>query len=56
MKHVEAGNSGEKEKKKPGRKPKADPQKFRYMLRLNDAEMERFLSLYKKSGKRLSQK
>jgi hypothetical protein len=52
MKHVEAGNSGEKEKKKRGRKPKADPQKFRYMFRLNDVEMERFLPLYKKSGKR----
>jgi hypothetical protein len=52
MKHVEAGISGEREKKKRGRKPKADPQKFRYMFRLNDAEMERFLSLYKRSGKR----
>jgi hypothetical protein len=52
MKHVEAGNSGKIEKKKRGRKPKADPQKFRYMFRLNDSEMERFLSLYKKSGKR----
>jgi hypothetical protein len=52
MKHVEAGNSGKREKKKRGRKPKADPQKFRYMFRFNDAEMERFLSLYKKSGKR----
>jgi hypothetical protein len=91
MKHDEAGNSGERETKKRGRKPKADPQKFHYrfseywhttksklmttmqrfysgkkclirrtasfqsmivMFRLNNAEMERFLSLYKKSGKR----
>jgi hypothetical protein len=40
------------EKRKRGRKPKANPQVHRYMFRLNDTEMERFLSLYKESGER----
>jgi len=48
--NVEAGNSGEREKKKRGRKPKAHPQKFRYMFRLNDDEHKRFLQLYERSG------
>ncbi|MDR1055602.1 MAG: MobA protein [Prevotellaceae bacterium] len=62
MKHVEAGNSGEREttfaeakagqKKKRGRRPKADPQKFRYMFRLNDKDHKRFLQMYEHSGKR----
>lgn len=52
MKHVEAGKSDEREKKKRGRKPKANPQIYRYMFRLNDAEMEQFLFMYKRSGKR----
>jgi hypothetical protein len=40
------------EKKKRGRKPKADPQKFRYMFRLNDKDHVRFLQMYERSGKR----
>jgi hypothetical protein len=40
------------EKKKHGRKPKANPQKHRYMIRLNDADSKRLLSLYEQSGKR----
>jgi hypothetical protein len=61
MKHVEAGNSGEREttfveakagqKKKRGRRPKADPQKFRYMFRLNDKDYKRFLQMFERSGK-----
>jgi hypothetical protein len=39
------------EKKKRGRKPKANPQKFRYMLRLNDKDHKRFLQMFEKSGK-----
>jgi hypothetical protein len=60
-KHVEAGNSGKKEttfveakvrqKKKQGRRPKADPQKFRYMFRLNDKDHKRFLQMFECSGK-----
>jgi hypothetical protein len=61
MKHVEAGDSGEREttfveakarqKKKRGRRPKADPQKFRYMFRLNGKDRKRFLQMYGRSGK-----
>jgi hypothetical protein len=40
------------EKKKRGRKPKANPQKHRLMVRLNDAEKKRFLQMLEKSGKR----
>jgi hypothetical protein len=40
------------EKKKRGRKPKADPQKYRYMFRLNDKDYKRFLAMYEHSGKR----
>jgi hypothetical protein len=40
------------EKKKRGRKPKADPQKFRYMFRLNGKDHERLLALFECSGKR----
>ncbi|MDR0507155.1 MAG: hypothetical protein LBH32_10135 [Dysgonamonadaceae bacterium] len=40
------------EKKKRGRKPKADPQKFRYMFRLNDKDYKRLLAMYERSGKR----
>jgi hypothetical protein len=40
------------EKKKRGRKPKADPQKFRYMFRLNSKDHKRFLLMFEKSGKR----
>jgi len=40
------------EKKKRGRKPKANPQVHRYMFRLNDADSKRLLSLYEQSGKR----
>jgi hypothetical protein len=39
------------EKKKRGRKPKANPQKFRYMFRLNSKDHEQFLQMYEKSGK-----
>jgi hypothetical protein len=49
--NVEAGKSGEREKKKRGRKPIADAQKHRYMFRLNSKDSKRFLELYKRSGK-----
>jgi hypothetical protein len=52
MKHVEAGNSGKREKKKSGCKPKADPRKFRYMFRLNGKDHKRLLAMVEKSGKR----
>lgn len=52
MKHVEAGTSGNKEMKKRGRKPKTNPQIHRLMIRLNDADRERFLAMYRRSGKR----
>ncbi|KAA6322945.1 hypothetical protein EZS27_027564 [termite gut metagenome] len=52
MKHVNAGESGEKEKRKRGRKPKSNPQINRYMIRLNEKDNEQFLSLYRQSGKR----
>ncbi|KAA6337766.1 hypothetical protein EZS27_014169 [termite gut metagenome] len=42
----------DKNKSKRGRKPKADKQEYRYMVRLNEAENKRFLSLYRQSGKR----
>ncbi|GHV19825.1 hypothetical protein FACS1894174_00500 [Bacteroidia bacterium] len=38
------------EKKKRGRKPKAEPQRARLMIRLNDKDRERFLQMYEKSG------
>jgi hypothetical protein len=49
--NVEAGKSGEKQKKKRGRKPKTDAQKHRYMFRLNGKDNKRFLQLYERSGK-----
>jgi hypothetical protein len=39
------------EKKKRGRKPNANPQKFRYMFRLKDKDHKRFLQMFEKSGK-----
>jgi len=38
-------------KKKRGRKPKANPQKNRLMIRLNDKDRNRFLQLYERSEK-----
>ncbi|KAA6305399.1 hypothetical protein EZS27_042948, partial [termite gut metagenome] len=52
MKHVNAGESGEKEKRKWGRKLKSNPQINRYMIRLSEKDTELFLSLYRQSGKR----
>ncbi|KAA6337988.1 hypothetical protein EZS27_013962 [termite gut metagenome] len=52
MKHVNAGRSGEKEKRRRGRKPKSNPQINRYMIRLSEKDTELFLSLYRQSGKR----
>jgi len=40
------------ERKKRGRKSKANPQINRLMIRLNDKDHERFLQLYKRSGKK----
>ena len=40
------------EKKKRGRKPKPDRQTRRYSFRLNDADKNRLLQMYEKSGKR----
>jgi methyl-accepting chemotaxis protein len=48
--NVRAGKSGGKEKKKRGRKPKADKQLHRYMIRLNSKDHERFSQLYERSG------
>ena len=39
------------EKKKRGRKPKANPQVNRLMIRLNDKDHKRFLQMYERSGK-----
>lgn len=50
MEHVI--NGAELPKKKRGRKPKVNPQKYRYSFRLNNKDKERLLSLYKQSGKR----
>lgn len=48
MKHYE--NEAGRLKKKRGRKPKADKQLFRHMIRLNSKDNERFQSLFHKSG------
>jgi hypothetical protein len=48
MEHV--SNGARRLKKKRGRKPKADKQLYRHMIRLNNKDNERFLSLYHKSG------
>ncbi|MDH6306720.1 hypothetical protein M2463_003464 [Parabacteroides sp. PH5-13] len=48
MEHVD--NGARRLKKKRGRKPKADKQTYRHMIRLNNKDNERFLSLYHKSG------
>jgi len=50
--NVKAGKSGEREKKKIGRKPKTNPQTNRLMIRLNDKEHERFLQMFERSGKK----
>lgn len=52
MKYVEAGKSGGNEKKKRGRKPKANRQVHRCMFRLNNKDHERFLAMYECSGMR----
>jgi len=48
MEHV--NNGAGRLKKKRGRKPKADKQTYRHMIRLNNKDNERFLSLFRKSG------
>ncbi|WP_163631372.1 hypothetical protein [Paludibacter sp. 221] len=48
MEHV--NNGAGRLKKKRGRKPKADKQTYRHMIRLNNKDNERFLSLFSKSG------
>jgi hypothetical protein len=40
----------ETEKKKRGRKPKANPQIYRYCFRMNSADSKRLLAMYKRSG------
>ena len=40
----------EKRKKKWGRNPKDDPAVFRYTVRFNEEEHNRFLSMFEKSG------
>lgn len=40
----------EKRKKKWGRNPKNDPAVFRYTVRFNEEEHNRFLSMFEKSG------
>jgi hypothetical protein len=39
------------EKKKRGRKTKANPQVHRHMIRMNGKDRERFLQMYERSGK-----
>jgi len=48
MKHDE--NGAGRLKKKRGRKPKVDKQLYRHMIRLNDKDKEKFLSLFRQSG------
>jgi hypothetical protein len=48
MEHVD--NGAGRLKKKRGRKPKADKQTYHHMIRLNNKDNERFLSLFHKSG------
>lgn len=48
MEHV--NNGAGRLKKKRGRKPKADKQIYRYMIRLNNKDNEKFLSLFNQSG------
>jgi hypothetical protein len=54
MRHVDARKSGEKEKRKRGHKPEKNPQKYRYMVRLNEAKNKWLLSMYGQSGLRVS--
>lgn len=44
MEHV--NNGARRLKKKRGRKPKTDKQQFRHMIRLNNKDNQRFLSLF----------
>lgn len=48
MEHV--SNGAGRLKRTRGRKPKADKQMYRHMIRLNNKDNERFLSLFGKSG------
>lgn len=48
MEHV--NNGAGRLKKKRGRKPKADKQIYRHMIRLNNKDNEWFLSSFRKSG------
>ncbi|WP_195375311.1 MULTISPECIES: hypothetical protein [Parabacteroides] len=48
MEHV--NNGAGRLKKKRGRKPKADKQTYRHMIRLNNKDNECFLSLFQQSG------
>lgn len=48
MEHISDGAG--RLKKKRGRKPKADKQQYRHMIRLNSRDNERFLSLFQQSG------
>ncbi|HML65234.1 MAG TPA: conjugal transfer protein MobA [Dysgonomonas sp.] len=41
-----------KERKKPGRKVSDDPAIYKYSIKLNAAENEQFLSLFRKSGQK----
>jgi hypothetical protein len=50
MEHV--SNGAGRLKKKRGRKPKADKQMYRHMIRLNNKDNEKFLSLFQQSGAR----
>jgi hypothetical protein len=50
MEHV--NNGAVRLKKKRGCKPKADKQQFRHMIRLNNKDNEKFLSLFQQSGAR----
>ena len=50
MEHVD--NGAGRLKKKRGRKPKADKQLYRHMIRLNNKDNERFRSLFRQSGAR----
>jgi len=43
-------DNNSKQKKKGGRRPKADPAKIRYTISLNEVEHSRFLELFDRSG------
>jgi hypothetical protein len=50
IENVGNGTFHDDEKSKRGRKPKVDKQEYRYMIRLNKADNDRFLLLFQRYG------